>query len=123
MSAGQAFTRRGTILSPGVRADPADPADPHGCTRPAAWATAAASVRVEASSLVRIRETWTLAVFGEMYRRFAIAQLVAPWATRLSTSRSRSVRKPTRWARWLIEDCSGMGSGTVLGRVDGSSRS
>ena len=42
---------------------------PRAGTRPEAWARAAASVRVVASSLVRIRETWTLAVFGEMNRR------------------------------------------------------
>jgi hypothetical protein len=41
-----------------------------------------------------MRDTWTLAVFGEMNSRAAIAQLVAPLATRQSTSRSRSVSNP-----------------------------
>ena len=64
---------------------------PQGCTTPAACAYAAASVRVSAPSLARMCETWTLAVFGEMNRRAAIPQFVAPAATRPSTSRSRSV--------------------------------
>jgi hypothetical protein len=35
-------------------------------TSPTRWATAAASVRERTSSLERIRETWTLAVFSAM---------------------------------------------------------
>ena len=34
---------------------------------PSRWATAAASVRLRTSSLARIRDTWTLAVFSLMY--------------------------------------------------------
>ena len=35
-------------------------------TSPTRWATAAASVRERTSSLERMRETWTLAVFSAM---------------------------------------------------------
>jgi hypothetical protein len=35
-------------------------------TSPTLWASAAASVRERTSSLERIRETWTLAVFSAM---------------------------------------------------------
>jgi hypothetical protein len=47
------------------------PGDAEGSTvqserRPSRWATAAASTRLATSSLAMMRETWTLAVFGEM---------------------------------------------------------
>ena len=74
---------------------PHGPLGPQGCTSPAACAYAAASVRVSAPSFARMWETWTLAVFGEMNSRVAIAQFVAPAATRQSTSRSRSVSEAT----------------------------
>ena len=55
------------------------------------WATAAASVRPRTSSLVRIRETCTLAVFSAMNRRSPISRFVAPAATSSSTCSSRGV--------------------------------
>src|SRR4249919_3785880 len=87
-----------------------------GRTRPAAWAKAAASVRVLASSLVRIRDTWTLAVLGEMNSREAIARLVAPTARRHSTSRSRCVSaQKTRWTRALLSGGVGIGRREGIG--------
>jgi hypothetical protein len=59
-------------------------------------------------------ETWTLAVFGEMNSRLAIAQLVAPEATRQRTSRSRSVSEATFCS---AEPNRGFG---VAGRVSGA---
>ena len=56
------------------------------------WATAAASVRLRTSSLERIRDTWTLAVFSAMNRRSPISRLVAPETTSSSTCSSRGVR-------------------------------
>ena len=47
-----------------------------GGTSPIRWACAAASVRLAASSFVRMRDTWTLAVFGDMKRISAICALV-----------------------------------------------
>ncbi len=81
--------------SPIPRPSPTACMVPQGCTSPAACAYAAASVRVCAPSFARMCDTWTLAVFGEMNSRAAIAQLVAPLATRQSTSRSRSVSEAT----------------------------
>jgi hypothetical protein len=90
---------------------------PRGCTNPAACAYAAASVRVSAPSLARMWETWTLAVFGEMNSRAAIAQFVAPEATRQSTSRSRSVSDATFCS---ADPNRGRTGATGRGRVAGS---
>ena len=52
---------------------------------------AAASVRLEAPSFVRMLETWTLAVLAEMNSLAAISRLLSPSASRRSTSCSRGV--------------------------------
>ena len=76
-------------------------------SRPRRWATAPASPRLLTSSLARIRETWTLAVFSLMNSSSPIWRFVRPAATRLSTSRSRGgqaergVRGPARASRSL----------------------
>ena len=54
-------------------------------------ATAAASVRERTSSLARMRDTCTLAVFSAMCSSRPISRLVAPPATSASTWRSRGV--------------------------------
>ena len=53
----------------------------HAQVRCSRCATAAASVRPWTSSLERIRETWTQAVFSAMNSAAPIWRLVAPWAT------------------------------------------
>ena len=86
--------------------------------RPRRWASAAASTRLVTSSLAMIRETCTLAVFGEMNSCSAIRLLLCPSATSRSTSCSRAVsrsapgrpgrpRRPTRRAR--VAACSASG--------------
>ena len=68
-------------------------------SRPRRWATAAASVRLRTSSLARIRETWTLAVFSAMKSESPISRFVRPSATRTRTWRSRGVRpNGSSWA-------------------------
>ena len=59
---------------------------------PCRCATAAASVRLRTSSLERMRETWTLAVFSAMNSSAPISRLVAPRASSPRTWRSRGVR-------------------------------
>jgi MFS family permease len=58
---------------------------------PSRWALPAASTRVLASSLARIRVTCTVTVFWLMNRLAAISRLVAPPAISRSTSSSRAV--------------------------------
>ena len=88
-------------------------------SRPRRWARAAASTRLVTSSFAMIRETCTLAVFGEMNSCSAIRLLLCPSATSRSTSRSRAVsrsapappwpvvRRPTRRARVAAASTSG----------------
>ena len=63
-------------------------------------AIAAASVRLAASSLPRMFDTWTPAVFSLMNSRSAIWRFVRPAATCERTSRSRAV-SPNRFASIL----------------------
>jgi MFS family permease len=70
---------------------------------PSRWAVPAASTRVRASSLARIRVTCTVTVFWLMNRLAAISRLVAPPAISRSTSSSRAVR-PIRSAAEAAAD-------------------
>src|SRR6202044_1490107 len=53
---------------------------------------AAASVRLDALSLARMFDTWTLAVLAEMNSSAAISRLLRPAATSRSTSAPRGGR-------------------------------
>ena len=55
------------------------------------WAAAAAAARLGTESLVRMRETCTLAVLLLMNSSVAISRLVSPPASRGRTSSSRGV--------------------------------
>src|SRR5262249_16839668 len=60
-------------------------------TSPALWAIAAASVRRPAPTLDNTRETWASTVRSLIHSASAILRLVAPAASRPSTSTSRVV--------------------------------
>jgi MFS family permease len=78
-------------------------AGPSSLSSPSRWALPAASTRVRASSLARIRVTCTVTVFWLMNRLAAISRLVAPPAISLSTSSSRAV-SPIRSAAEAAAD-------------------
>ena len=61
----------------------------HAAERPLRTAHAATSVRLDIPSLVRMFETCTAAVRGEMYSRRASSELLSPSASSAATSRSR----------------------------------
>ena len=86
--------------------------------RPTRWATAAASVRERTSSLERIRETWTDAVFSAMYRAAPISRFVLPFARSASTWRSRGVSPNGSSPASVAAPCADAGEGS-----SGSSRS
>src|SRR5579872_3560334 len=64
--------------------------------RPASLARTIASARPATCNLLKIVETWLRTVLGLGTRRSAIAGLVYPWASRVRTSRSRSVNSGKR---------------------------
>jgi hypothetical protein len=77
-----------------------DPAGPGrrrpGCqTRPAARASRVRSARRRQPVLSRIRSRWELTVRTLIYSRAAICALVWPWATRVTSSRSRALSVPS----------------------------
>ena len=65
-------------------------------SRPCRRAIATASVRLPAPVFAMIRETWTLAVLGDMNRAWAISWLVRPSASSSSTSASQPVSTSSR---------------------------